>query len=167
MLSSVVYASFTCLDILDILYSLFCAEILNDPFLFVYFFLSFFFFSPQAVLGSRIWWGKANGKVKVRGSNYSGPLDLLTFPFSFPSPNPWSKHSLKKFILESLCDCNISEKILIIILFWWTGCTSPLALDGQDMKLISIKVNSKELKVCNMYRILAKYFIVSTAHPAH
>ncbi|XP_057511214.1 puromycin-sensitive aminopeptidase [Actinidia eriantha] len=26
------------------------------------------------------------------------------------------------------------------------GCTSPLALDGQDMKLISIKVNSKELK---------------------
>ncbi|PSS04188.1 Puromycin-sensitive aminopeptidase [Actinidia chinensis var. chinensis] len=41
------------------------------------------------------------------------------------------------------------------------GCTSPLTLDGQDMKLISIKVNSKELKA-EAYHLDSRHLILSS-----
>lgn len=31
------------------------------------------------------------------------------------------------------------------------GCSSPLVLDGVDLKLISLKVNGKELKVSGVW----------------
>ena len=52
--------------------------------------------------------GKWNENGKVRGSNYSEPLDPLPFPFF--SPNPWSKH-----ILRILNFCGFQSSIWIYI----------------------------------------------------
>lgn len=38
---------------------------------------------------------------------------------------------------------------MLVVTMLFTGSSSPLVLDGHHLKLISIKVNSKELKVSN------------------
>jgi len=35
----------------------------------------------------------------------------------------------------------------LIVLFYDTGSTPPLVLDGQDMTLVSVHINGKALKV--------------------
>ena len=43
--------------------------------------------------------GNGNGNGNGRGYNHLGPLDHLpfSFPFHFPSLNPWSKNNLNDF----------------------------------------------------------------------
>lgn len=36
----------------------------------------------------------------------------------------------------------------LITLCYETGSAPPLVLDGQDMSLVSVKINGKALKVC-------------------
>jgi hypothetical protein len=63
------------------------------------------------------------------------------------------------------CLCKVFERIIVIFILSLSFCfsceigsSSSLVLDGVDLKLVSISINGKELKVHNFYPTFPKSF---------
>ena len=77
--------------------------------------------------------GKGNENGNFRWSNRLGPLDHLSFPFPFLSPNPWSKHDLS-FMLSSLEEFLLSSK-------WncWLPCIHHSSVKGNVAQILLLQ----------------------------